>query len=76
MNGNVYSADALRTAVREAKGKSDPIHLILQADTFVSMADINYHDGERYPELQRVEGTPAYLDDITSPLTKPEKISK
>ena len=76
VNGNVYSADALRTAVREAKGKSDPIHLILQADTFVSMADINYHDGERYPELQRVEGTPAYLDDITSPLTKPEKISK
>jgi predicted metalloprotease with PDZ domain len=76
VNGNVYSADALRSAVREAKGKTEPIHLILQADTFVSMADINYHDGERYPELQRIEGTPAYLDDITAPLTKPEKSSK
>jgi predicted metalloprotease with PDZ domain len=76
VNGNVYSADALRNAVREAKGKTDPIHLILQADTFVSTADIDYHDGERYPELQRIEGAPAYLDDITAPLTKPEKSSK
>jgi predicted metalloprotease with PDZ domain len=76
VNGNVYSADALRTAVRDAKGKTEPIHIILQADTFVSMADIDYHDGERYPELQRVEGTPAYLDDITAPLTKPEKTPK
>jgi hypothetical protein len=45
----------------------------VQADAFVSMADIDYHDGERYPLLERVEGTPAYLDDITKPLTTPEK---
>jgi hypothetical protein len=29
---------------------------------------MDYHDGERYPTLQRVEGTPAYLDDIVKPL--------
>ena len=34
---------------------------------------IDYHDGERYPVLERVEGTPDYLDDITKPLTTPEK---
>ena len=34
---------------------------------------IDYHDGERYPALERVEGTPAYLDDIIKPLTTPEK---
>jgi hypothetical protein len=39
----------------------------------VSNAEIDYHDGERYPALERVEGTPAYLDDITKPLTIPEK---
>jgi hypothetical protein len=38
------------------------------------MGDIDYHDGERYPNLVRVEGTPAYLDDITKPLTKPEVV--
>ena len=73
-NGNIFSAGALRTAIREAKGKTEPIHLILQSDTFVSSADIDYHEGERYPALQRVEGTPAYLDEITKPLTTPEKV--
>jgi predicted metalloprotease with PDZ domain len=73
INGQVYSAEALRSAIREAKGSTEPIHLIVQADSFVSMTDIDYHDGERFPVLERVEGTPAYLDDITKPLTTPGK---
>ena len=36
VNGNVFSADALKSAITEAKGKTEPIHLILQADTFVT----------------------------------------
>lgn len=52
---------------------AEPIHLIVQEDSFVSNMDIDYHDGERYPVLERVEGTPDYLDDITKPLTVPEK---
>jgi len=47
--------------------------LIVQADTFVSNVEIDYHEGERYPVLERVEGAPAYLDDVTKPLTTPEK---
>jgi hypothetical protein len=41
--------------------------VIVQSDNFVSIADIDYRDGERYPALERVEGTPAYLDEITKP---------
>ena len=74
VNGQIFSAEALHAAIRAAKGNSEPIHLIVQADSFVSMADIEYHDGERYPVLERVEGTPDYLDDITEPLTTPEKV--
>jgi predicted metalloprotease with PDZ domain len=73
VDGQIYSDDALRTAIREAKGGTAPIHLIVQADNFVSNAEIDYHDGERFPALERVEGTPAYLDDIIKPLTTPEK---
>jgi predicted metalloprotease with PDZ domain len=68
VNGQVFSGDLLKAAVHDAKGNTAPIHLILQNDTFLTMADIDYHDGERYPVLQRVEGTAAYLDDITKPL--------
>jgi predicted metalloprotease with PDZ domain len=73
VNGNVFSGDALKSAIKEAKGKTEPIHFILQGDTFVTTADIDYHDGERFPSLVRVDGTPDYLDDITKPLTTPEK---
>jgi predicted metalloprotease with PDZ domain len=72
VNGRVFSADVLKAAIKDAKGKTEPIHFILQSDTFVTMADVDYHDGERYPSLVRVEGTPAYLDDITKPLTTPQ----
>jgi predicted metalloprotease with PDZ domain len=68
VNGQAFSSDLLRAAIRDAKGKSEPIHLIVQVDNFVSTADIDYHDGERYPVLERVDGTPAYLDDIIKPL--------
>ena len=72
VNGQIFSGDLLKAAIRDAKGKSEPIHLIVQSDNFVSTADIDYHDGERYPVLERVEGTPAYLDDITKPLVPPQ----
>jgi predicted metalloprotease with PDZ domain len=73
VNGHIYSSDALREAIKAAKGKTEPIHLIVQADTFVSPFEIDYHDGERFPALQRIDGTPAFLDDITKPRTTPEK---
>jgi predicted metalloprotease with PDZ domain len=73
VNEKVYSPDALREAIRESKSGSKPIRIIAQADSFVSTMQINYHDGERYPALERAEGTPAYLDDIIKPLTTPER---
>ncbi len=68
VNGQIFSGDLLKAAIRGAKGKTDPIHLIVQSDSFLNIVDIDYHDGERYPALERVAGTPAYLDDITKPL--------
>ena len=73
VNGHIFSSEALKDAIDAAKGATEPIHLIVQEDTFVSPFDIDYHDGERYPVLERIEGTPAYLDDITAPRTTPEK---
>ncbi|HTX76049.1 MAG TPA: PDZ domain-containing protein [Terracidiphilus sp.] len=73
VNGQVFSPDMLREAIDGAKGNNEPIKLIVQSDTYVSNAQIDYHDGERYPVLERVEGTPDSLDDITKPRTTPEK---
>ena len=73
VNGHIFSSDALQEAIKSAKGSTEPIHLIVQADNAVSPINIDYHDGERYPVLERIDGTPAYLDDITKPRTTPEK---
>jgi predicted metalloprotease with PDZ domain len=74
INGQIFSADALKAALKESKGNSEPIHLILQSDTFVSTANLDYHDGERYAHLVRIDGAHDYLDEITKPLTKTEAI--
>jgi len=68
VNGVVYSSGVLRDAIRHAKGNSEPIHLILQSNQFVSLADIDCHDGERYPALARIDGAPDILDEITKPV--------
>jgi predicted metalloprotease with PDZ domain len=73
VDGVIFSTDALKAALDKAKGGTDPIHFIVQADSFVSLVDIDYHGGQLYPHLERVEGIPAYLDEITKPLTTPEK---
>jgi predicted metalloprotease with PDZ domain len=71
VDGKVFSAETLKEAIKQAKGSTEPIHLILEQDGLVTMANIDYHDGERYPTMVRVDGTPDYLDDITKPLTTP-----
>ena len=76
VNDRVYSPDALREAIRDAKEPSVSIRVIVQADSFISTKQIDYHDGERYPALERVDGKPAYLDDIIKPLTPPEKVAE
>jgi predicted metalloprotease with PDZ domain len=68
LNGVVYSGDALKQAINGAKTSKEPIHILAQADNYIVTADIDYHDGERYPSLERVSGTTDYLDDITTPL--------
>jgi len=69
VNGRVASADTLRAAVKDAKGATEPIHFIVQSEIYVRNVDVDYHDGDRYPALQRIDGTPALLDDITKPLS-------
>lgn len=76
VNGQIFSGDRLREAIRAAKGTSDPIRFIVQSDSYVSTAEINYHEGERFPVLERVDGASDYLDDITRSLTKPETVKE
>lgn len=64
VNGVDYDADELKDAITEAKSDQAPIQLLVKRNDAFSTVSIAYHDGLRYPHLERVEGTPALLDAL------------
>jgi predicted metalloprotease with PDZ domain len=73
VNGRQYSASLLSDAIVGAKDTKEPIELILVNTGYYKVAKIDYHDGLRFPHLERIQGTPARLDDIIKPMTQPPK---
>ncbi len=69
VNGKVFSPEAIRSALQKSKGTTEPLQFVVQQQDQVMTVNIDYHDGERYPVLTRVDGTTDYLDDITKPRT-------
>jgi predicted metalloprotease with PDZ domain len=67
VNGAAYSAEILKDAIRAAKGNSAPIELIVKNGERYRVINLNYHDGLRYPRLERDSATPARLDEIFAP---------
>jgi hypothetical protein len=60
--------DALHREIRDSKGSSAPILLVVDNDVSTFTVEVQYHDGEKYPALVRVDGVPDYLDEIARPL--------
>ena len=58
VNGHGYTGDVLKQAIRGAKGTTEPIELIVSTDNEFRTVRLNYHDGEKYPRLERVRGLP------------------
>ncbi|HEX5473326.1 MAG TPA: hypothetical protein VFX12_01590 [Vicinamibacterales bacterium] len=67
VNGAAYDGDLLKTTVTAAKSSKTPIALTVQSGNRVWTVQIAYHDGLRYPHLEREPKTPARLDEILAP---------
>jgi predicted metalloprotease with PDZ domain len=64
VNGDAYDADLLKAAIRNAKGNGPAIELLVKDKDRYRTVKIEYHDGLRYPKLERIADKPAYLDAI------------
>lgn len=64
VNGDDYDADNLKDAITEAKTSQAPITLLVKKNDAYHTVTIPYHDGLRYPHLERIPGTPALLDEL------------
>jgi predicted metalloprotease with PDZ domain len=64
VNGAAYSADILKDAIGAAKDTKLPIELIVKTGDRYRVVSIDYHNGLRYPHLERDASAVARLDDI------------
>jgi predicted metalloprotease with PDZ domain len=64
VNGMAYDPDAIKDAITKAKGSKAPIEVIYKVGQQFRIAHIDYHEGLRYPHLERDSAEPARLDEI------------
>jgi len=64
VNGEAYSTDALKQAIESAQKDKQPIQLLLKYDDRYKTVPVAYYAGLQYPHLERIKGTPDYLDQI------------
>jgi predicted metalloprotease with PDZ domain len=70
VNGRAYTDALMHDAIHNSKTTQTPIELIVENTGYYRVVKIDYHGGERYPHLERVESKPDMLDQILQPLTK------
>jgi predicted metalloprotease with PDZ domain len=73
VNGRQFSTALLGEAINDAKDNKEPIELIVVNTGYYKIIKLDYHGGLRFPHLERVNGTPDYLDEILKPMTKAPK---
>jgi predicted metalloprotease with PDZ domain len=67
VNGQQYSGDVLAYALKRAQHSPATISLITTQNGWYQTLSVDYHDGIRYPHLERISGTPDMLASIAAP---------
>ena len=67
VNGRKYTAERLHSAVKESKGALAPIVLLVEDGDYQRSLNLDYHDGERFPHLERFASRPDLLSEIIKP---------
>jgi predicted metalloprotease with PDZ domain len=68
VNGTAFDADRLKEAIKNAQDSSGAaLELLVKNEDRYRTVRIEYHDGLRYPRLERDSSVPARLDDIVAP---------
>ena len=67
VNGRQYSHDLMKQAITAARGTRTPIRLLVKRGELYSEVALDYHDGLRYPVLERVGSGASSLDALLAP---------
>ena len=69
VNGRAWTADVLKEAIVAAKSAQGTVDLLLRQDDSFRTVQIDYHDGLRYPHLERIEAREDRLSALLRPRT-------
>lgn len=64
VNGRKYTAKIWREALQAAKGGSGPIEVLVENTDWYRTFRLDYHDGERYPHLERDSSKPDLMSEF------------
>jgi predicted metalloprotease with PDZ domain len=70
VDGQTYSPESIKRAVAAAASRKAPIEIIVQRGDRVQIVPVDYHQGLRWPWLEKIGGKPsgeAGLDKLLSP---------
>jgi len=68
VDGRAFTPERMHEAIEAARQDGNrPIELLTERDEVYRTYTVDYHDGERYPHLERMEGTQDTLSDILRP---------
>ena len=70
VNGLRYSAEVLRTAIRDSNTAQGPLTIQIQNDDIVKTVSLDYHGGMREPHLERDTSKPDLLAQILAARAK------
>ena len=70
VNGRAFDPDLWAEAIKSAKGGTEAIHLRIKQGGWYSQIELHYHDGPKYPHLERIVGTTDMLSEIMQPHVK------
>ena len=66
INGHAYDDDALKAAIKAAKGGKQPIKLLIEQGDNYREVPVQWNGGLRYPRLERAGKGPSTLDALLS----------
>ncbi|MDE2482597.1 MAG: M61 family peptidase [bacterium] len=76
VNDRAFSPQVWNEALTAAKSSHDSIQLLVKQGTWFSHLALDYHDGIKFPHLERIPNTPDMLSEIMKPHATPTPSSK
>jgi predicted metalloprotease with PDZ domain len=70
INNRAYNSTVLRDAMKAAKKSPEPMEFLLRDGDIFKTVKVDYHDGVKYPHLERDPSKPDLLTQIIAPMAK------